>query len=73
MTAFGGRDPQVGELFLFVFEELLTERFASEVDAFLERLALFFGYEGVVWHGERDFGDLVFSVLSFVEAEDYLS
>lgn len=60
-------------LFLFfVFDELFAKSIASEVDALLEGLALFFGYEVAVGDSERDLGDFVFCVVSFVEAENDL-
>lgn len=67
------RQEAAKELLLFlVFEELFAESLASEVDPFLEGLALLLGDEGVIGDSEGYFGDLVLSIFSLVEAEDYL-
>ena len=59
-------------LLFLVLEELLAEGLASEVDTFLEGLALLLSDKGVIGDSEGYFGDLVLSIFSLVEAEDYL-
>lgn len=59
-------------LLLLIFEQLLAEGLASEVDALLEGLALLLGDEGVVGNCEGDLRHLVLGVIGLIEAEDYL-